>query len=162
MAHVCSTAAFGTYGMTSNAPTSAGPGRGRGEGTAEFSWDMALLEELENGSLGTTVTSELKIPDPIISFKNEPPLLIRPSLLPSMAADDQERAKACWDVLQSIGEPPGGLTPVQVRPSCSPTERHFKFCIQHTFPARSFAIPATSSVLKICHTQSSVIAGFAV
>ncbi len=124
VAPVCSIAAHGTHGVTSDAQTFAGPGTGRGEGMADFSWDMSLLEELEKGSLGTTVTSELKIPDPIISFKNEPPLLINPSLPPSMPADDQERARACWDVFRSISEPASGLIPVQVRSSCSLSKRY--------------------------------------
>lgn len=111
VAPVCSAAALGT----SVAPTFAGPARGRGEGVADFAWDMALLEELEKGSLGTTLTSELKIPDPIISLKREPPLVITPRLPPGMTADHQERTKACWDVLRSISEPARGLVPVQVR-----------------------------------------------
>ncbi len=97
------------------AGTSKAPGVQPDEAILDF-LDMDLLEELSKGSLSTNTTTELKIPDPIIAFRRDPPLLIAPSLPPHMPAADQERAKACWDSMRSISDPAGGFSPALVTP----------------------------------------------
>lgn len=110
--------ASGTPDAQSLPEVCTAPGGQQDEAILDF-LDMDLLEELSKGSLSTATTTELKIPDPIIAVRREPPLLIAPSLPACMPAAEQERAQACWDNLRSISS--GTPAPFQVLPfPCHP------------------------------------------
>lgn len=88
------------------APSSVAQHHGVSDDALLDLFESDLLEEISKGSLATTLTSELTLPTPpVIVFKQEPPIVMAPSLPPFMSADAQDRAKEAWSQFRSIGAP---------------------------------------------------------